>query len=282
MSVSFFEIIDSKYNSFSKSQIKIADYVKKNYDKVAYMSAKRISQELQISESTIVRFSQFLGYKGYLDFQNTLRENVKGILTTEQKIDQEYEDGSFEDIIKKSFLSDISIVRDTMINTDYEHLKDVAKKIISANKVYVLGLRSSKVLADYLSFYLNFFHSDVKPINHGASDIYEQILNLEKGDIAIFITLPRYSSRMIDYSKIIKEKEVDLVAITDVKYSPIVKYATDALYATYSLDSFIDSQVSAMSLLNALVMAIAYDNKEYAIKRLNKLEKIWSEYKVYL
>ena len=79
--------INSQYRKLSKGQKLIAKYVLENYDKVAFMTASKLSEEVGVSESTVVRFANALGYSDYPKLQDALEELMKNKLTAVQRID---------------------------------------------------------------------------------------------------------------------------------------------------------------------------------------------------
>ena len=75
-----FSIIESKMPEFSKGQKLIANYILKDYDKAAYMTASRLGATVGISESTVVRFAMELGFDGYPELQFALQSIIKNRL----------------------------------------------------------------------------------------------------------------------------------------------------------------------------------------------------------
>lgn len=277
-----FESIDANYASLSKTQRRIADFLRKNYDQAVFMTAGKLAEKLATSESTVVRFATAIGYNGYPHLQQNLRDSIKTILTTRQKIATQLEPESFEGSLRLSFLRDISDVRTTFEHLDMSMIHDIAHGIRQANHVYLLGMRSSKVLVDYLDFYLSFLHENVIPFHHGVADHFDQIINLEPGDVVIVVSFPRYAAITIDLAQIIQAQGNPIYAITDSPEAPINQYADKSIYATYSIDSFIDSHVAPMALINALITAVAYDNLEAADQKFKRLEEIWLKHGVYI
>ncbi|WP_459128835.1 MurR/RpiR family transcriptional regulator [Guggenheimella bovis] len=277
-----FETIKANYKSLSKTHKRIADFLTNHYDQAVFMTAKKLAERIQTSESTVVRFAFSLGYDGYPDLQENLRDNLKNILTSKQKLATKMEPESFEGNIKASFSTDLNNIRTTFENLNVEDLHKMAKAIREAKRVYILGRRSSKVLVDYLSFYLSFVRNDVICFHHETGDTFDQIVNLTDGDVVIVISFPRYSKQTLHYAEIIKKAGHTIFAITDNYDSPITHFSDASIYATYSLDTFIDSHVAPMALINALVTAIAYDNIEEVTKKFEALEQIWTEYNVYI
>lgn len=277
-----FEAIDEKYHRLSKTHRKIADFLRKHYDQAVFMTAKKLAERLQTSESTVVRFAVSVGFDGYPELQQNLRDNIKTILTTKQKLTTKLEPMSFEGSLRNSFNRDVSDIRATAEALQVADVHDMAKAIQDAKRVYILGQRSSKILVDYLNFYLSFLHTDIVSFHQNVGDFFDQVVGIEEGDVVVVISFPRYSSSTIKMAEIIKKQGIKLFAITDSPQAPITNYAELSIFASYSIDSFIDSHVAPMALINALVTAIAYDNLESATEKFQKLEEIWEEYNVYL
>ena len=82
--------IDQGYLKFSKGQKKLADYIRKNYDKAAFLTAAKMGEVVSVSESTVVRFATALGYKGYPEFQKALEELVRTRLNSIQRMEVTY------------------------------------------------------------------------------------------------------------------------------------------------------------------------------------------------
>lgn len=277
-----FEAIDEKYPRLSKTHRKIADFLRKHYDQAVFMTARKLAERLQTSESTVVRFAVSIGFDGYPELQQNLRDNIKTILTTKQKLTTKLEPMSFEGSLRNSFNRDVSDIRSTSEALQFSDVHDMAKAIQEAKRVYILGQRSSKILVDYLHFYLSFLHTDVVSFHQNVGDFFDQVVGIEEGDVVVVISFPRYSSSTIHMAEILKKQGIKIYAITDSAQAPITNYAELSIFASYSIDSFIDSHVAPMALINALVTAIAYDNLESATEKFQKLEEIWEEYSVYL
>ncbi len=276
-----FEIIEAAYPSLSKSQKRIADYYLYNYDQAVFMTAKKLAQRLGISESTVVRFAVTVGYKGFPKLQEHLRVSIKNVMTTKQRLTIKKEPQSLEDNIRNSFARDVQDIRSTHESLNIKNVQMIAKALMKSKRIYVIANRSSKIIADYLVYYLNFFHPDVHATHHGVNEIYEQLNHLMEEDLVVIINFPRYTNRTLELAKLVHSKGIAILAVTDAQDAPIVQYATYELYASYSFDSFIDSHTASMSLINALVTAIAYENYEEASERLQHLEELWKQYDTY-
>jgi DNA-binding MurR/RpiR family transcriptional regulator len=114
-----------------------------------------------------------------------------------------------------------------------------------------------------------------------GSEIFEQIMNIGKEDVMIAISFPRYSKRIINAVDYAKTKDANVIAISDSELSPIAYQADQVLVAESDMVSFVDSLAAPMSLINAIIVAIAKLQQDELTVRLHRLEEIWDEYDVY-
>lgn len=273
--------IEKNYFRLSKGQKRIADFILQNYDKVAFMTASVLGESTGVSESTVVRFADALDYDGYPKLQKALQESIKTKLTTVQRFELSKDLDKESSYSKKVMNADMDNIRRTLDSIDENVLEMVVEEIHNARKVYILGMRSSSVLANYLGFYLNFILKDVVVVPAGALDMFDYLINITSEDVLITISFPRYAKRTFDIVNFAKSQGATILGITDSPMSPLEPFVKHALYAKYNMNTFIDSLVAPMSLINALIQSISIKEKERVESNFEKLEDIWNEYKIY-
>lgn len=274
--------IEAEFSTYSKGQKKIAEYIIKHYDKAAFMTASKLGQEVGISESTVVRFANALGYEGYPELQAALSEIVKTKLTSLQRMEIAYDKMANEDILSKVINSDISKMRSTLENIDKKAFDRAVEEILNAKKIYILGVRSAAAISNFLGFYFNLLFTDVRLVHTtSVSEMFEQILRAEKGDVVIGVSFPRYSRRTIKALEYAKMRGATVISITDTPRSPLVPQSDISLFAKTDMVSFVDSLVAPLSVVNALIVAIGMRKKQEIAQTLSDLENIWEEYNVY-
>ena len=275
--------IEEKYASFSKGQRRIADYILKNYDKAAFMTATKLGSSADISESTVVRFASELGYSGYPEMKRALQSVVRKRLTSVQRIEVSKDLLENSDILSAVLSADIEQINMTMQEAVREDFKKAVDAIVSAKHIYVFGLRSSSALAGFMGFYFNLLFDNVRVVNeYSMSDVFEQIMRVGDGDVFIGLCFPRYSKRTIRAMHYAKERGANVIGITDAQSSPIAKIADVTLCARSDMISFVDSLVAPMSIVNALIVASSAKAKGSDLENdFEKLEKMWSEFDVY-
>ena len=274
--------IESRMPDFSKSQKIISNYILKDYDKAAYMTASKLGAEVHVSESTVVRYAIELGFEGYPEFQHALQEIVRTKLTSFQRMEVTNNLIGDGDVLTKVLLSDIDKIKRTVEEIDRKAFDEAVDSIVNAKHIYILGLGSASVLARALNHSLRMIFDDVKLIMaSSANEIYEQTISIGKGDVMIAISFPRYSKKVVNTVAFAKNSGAGVIALTDSAASPIASHADQALYARSDMASFSDSLVAPLSVINALVVAVSRKKQDELTVRLHQLEKIWEEYNVY-
>ncbi len=267
---------------FSKGQRLIARYIADNYDKAAFMTAGKLGKTVGVSESTVVRFATELGYEGYPEMRKALQELVRTRLTSVQRIAAAREMMDSANVLKAVMGADMEKLRVTFEELDRESFEAAVDAILSGEKVYILGMRSSSALAAFLGFYLNYLMDNVYVVSDGiGGEVYEQMLRIGEGDVFFAISFPRYTSGSLRAAHFAKERGARIVALTDNSTSPFAGLADVVLYAKSDMVSFLDSLVAPLSVLNAIIIAISARRRESLDATFENLEKLWDEYEVF-
>ncbi|SKA83153.1 transcriptional regulator, RpiR family [Caloramator quimbayensis] len=275
------KLIQVRFPRMSKGQKLIAEYILKHYDKAAFMTAAKLGNTVGVSESTVVRFANELGFSGYPKLQVALQELIKNKLTSVQRIEISSDFISEENALKSVLKADMENIRATLEKINNNTFDRVVNEIFNAKRIYIVGFRSSQALADFLGFYLGLILDNVRVVSNGVSDIFEQLLRVGEGDMVIGIGFPRYSSRTVEALKFAKSKNAKVVAVTDSLLSPLASNSDLTLIAQSNMASFVDSLVAPLSVINALIVAVGLREKENISETFKTLENIWEEYNIY-
>ena len=275
-------VIQNSMPTFSKGQRLIARFILESYDKAAFMTASKLGKTVNVSESTVVRFAAELGYDGYPSMQKALQEMIRNKLTSIQRIEVANDRIGNQDILSMVMQSDIEKIRMTLEETDRASFRQAVDAILSAHRIYILGVRSAAALADFLGFYFNLIFDNIVLVHTtSASEIFEQLLRVGPEDVVIGISFPRYSSRTVKAMRFAKDRGANVIALTDSEASPLAEIATETLLAKSDMASFVDSLVAPLSLVNALIVAVSRKKSEELSTTFSALERIWDEYGVY-
>ena len=274
--------IDDGYKKFSKGQKKLADFIREDYDKAAFLTAAKMGEEVGVSESTVVRFAMALGYDGYPGFQKALGELVRTKLNSIQRMEVTYGRISQGEILTSVLQSDIEKIKLTMGSIDHEAFEVAVDTILNAKRIYVIGIRSCAPLAEFLAFYLNLICENVTAVHtNSSSEIFEQLIRISEDDVIIGISFPRYSMRTLKALEFASNRKAKVITLTDSVHSPMTLYSSCNLIARSDMASIVDSLVAPLSVINALVVALCMRKQKEVVATLEDLEKIWDEYQVY-
>ena len=275
-------MIEEGMHTFSKGQKRIANYILEHYDKAAYMTASKLGTLVGVSESTVVRFAIELGFEGYPEMQKSLQELIRMKLTSVQRVEVTNSLIGEGDVLEKILMSDAEKIRRTLEEVDREAFEAAVDKIVSADKIYIIGVRSSSSLAGFLNFNFRMIFDNVKFVQTtSGSEMFEQIMSIGPNDVLIAISFPRYSKRIVNAVEYAHNAGADVISLTDSHQSPIAGVADQLLLARSDLVSFVDSLVAPLSIINAIIVAVSRKKMDDIRVRFEKLEKIWDEYEVY-
>ncbi|MBQ6951419.1 MAG: MurR/RpiR family transcriptional regulator [Clostridia bacterium] len=264
----------------SKSHRLIADYIVEHYDKAVFMTAAMLGDIVGVSESTVVRFAVALGYEGYPQLQHSLQELVRHRLTAVQRFEMS-SDMAENAVLSTVLKADMMNIRHTADAIDEKAFADVVNKMLSARTIYILGLRSAAPLAQFFAYYLSFIFEDVRLVAASSTDVFESIARIRKEDVLIGISFPRYSTRTLEAMRFAQECGAQVIGITDGLMSPLYRQADICLTARTDMASFVDSLVAPLSLVNALLVALAMKKRDDLSRHFEKLEGIWDAYSIY-
>ena len=275
-------LLETKAVSFSKGQKRIAQYLIESYDKAAFMTANRLGKTVGVSESTVVRFAVELGFDGYPSMQKAMQEMVVNRLTSVQRIEVAHDRIGDQDILSMVLQSDMEKLRQTGETVDRKEFQAAVDSILNARRIYIIGVRSAAPLANFLAHYLNYMFDNVQVVTaSGSSEMFEKIVGIEASDAVVAFSFPRYSTSTAKGARYCRSTGATVIGVTDSHLSPLGQNCDHVLLTKSDMVSLADSLVAPLSVVNALVVALAARREKEISKTFGELEHIWEEYNVY-
>jgi len=264
------------------TQKRVMDFVLKRPEEVVFLTASRLALRLDLSDTSIVRLAQALGYDGYPDLQRHLRRLVQDRLVTVGRLGETAKRAETEeDIFRNVLLRDAGNLARTVEDTDLKSFRGVVESLRDAERVFVIGLRSTNCLASFLSTALKFLRKDVVQLLPGKGEMWEELTDLGPQDVVVGFSFPRYTRITVEVIMYAREMGARVVAVTDSELSPLAGSADWVLTVPYEIDSYMESFTAALSLVNAIVTALAFKNRENTIETLREMEESWAARGVY-
>ena len=282
MNKDILKLLETLVPTFSKGQRKIAAYITESYDKAAFMTASRLGKAVGVSESTVVRFAVELGYDGYPSMQKAMQEMVLNRLTSVQRIGVASDRIGNQDVLSTVLQADGEKLRQTNESISREAFQAAVEAILKARRIYIIGVRSASVLVSFLGYYLNYMFDNIYAIAASSEgELLEKLLNVSREDVVIAFSFPRYSTSTITGAQHCHSVGAKVVGITNSNLSPLGQCSDHVLVAKSDMVSLVDTLVAPLSVVNALIVALAAGREQELSKTFDTLEQVWEEYNVY-
>lgn len=276
-----YKLINEKRSEMSKSQHKIADFILENPHSIPFLTGAKLAELTGVSEATIVRFATFLGFSGYNDMQKELARTIEKRLNTVERLAMSpSEFTETEKVIYDHFNGDINNIKKTMEQLNIEDFEQAAEYILKAKRIYIIANRSAFSLGTFLQYYFNIILGKSQHI-YSTESAFDNIHDVNKDDVVIGISYARYTKSTLDVVSYAQERGAKIIALTDNLSSPITAYANIALFASSDMNSFIDSFVAPLSVINALIAFVGNKQRKVTEKRLQSYEQLWDRYDVF-
>lgn len=275
------QLVRKKAALLTKSERKLLDYVLTHDEESVFLNIKKLAERVNVSEATVVRFSRALGFKGFPEFQRELRLLFRKKLTSTSRLQKTIANGADEgEILIKVLQTDINNIAETLKEVSAQDFAQFIELMDSAERIVIVGLRSSYSLAFFLGIALEFLQKNVWIVQPGVGNMWDRLIGLKRSDLLIGISFPRYTKLAIEVMHYAKSRNVKTLAITDSHISPLAQYADHILVAHYKMNSFIESLTAPLSLINAIITGLAVHNKQKTMKSLKELEQVWRNQQV--
>ncbi len=278
----FAELFQKHLPEMSKGQKRIAEFITENAERAAYLTAARLGEMADVSESTVVRFAFLLGFPGYPEFQKALQTSLKASMTPNQRMKVTNLRVGDGDLIHSVMNGDAERIRATADQLDREAFSQAVDAILKADNIYIHGARSAAALSSFFHFNLNLIFDKVRLLQPTSTgEIFEQMLSISENDVLIAISFPRYSTKIVKAVHYARSQGAYVIALTDSKASPIAPDASCLLTAQSDMVSYADSLVAPLSIINAIIAEISRQKEPEITARFDRMEQLWEEYEVY-
>ena len=275
-------LIRVRMSGLSKGHKRIAEYILANYEKCAFLTAAKLGEVVGVSESTAVRFPAALGFSGYPEFQKALEDILQEKIHSFDRIDVLNSHMTTNMVVNNVMSMDARKIEHTLKSFDTTSFDMAVEDIMAAESVYIIGARSCESLAEFFGYYLRMVKKNVQVVKTGnTNELFEQMMYIGEGDVAIGISFPRYSMRTLKAMEFANNRQARVISITDSVHSPMNMYSSCNLFARSDMASIVASLVAPLSVINALIVALCMKKQGEVAKTLETLEDIWNEYQVY-
>ncbi len=279
--VDFGQVISDHYGELTKSERHIADYLRKNQEESAFLSVSELAQRLDLSEATLVRFARSLGFDSYPAMREVLQENFRRRVTHSARLRSRLDDlREAGDIFERLVVSEMDYMTQSLESVNREALHQAIDLLGKRKRVFIFGLGPSVSLVELMKIRLERFGWQVVPLTTAGHEFLEPLLSMTEDDLLFVICFFDVSPAVrlvLDYAR---EVHCPIIMLTDTLGSIIGDQADVVLSARRGPVSGFHSLVVPMTIINALLLAVAGEEAD-VMAHLDKLDELRERLKKY-
>lgn len=272
--------VSNLYQDFSAGQKKVADLFVKQPIFLAFSSALEVGRNVNVSESTVIRWAQKLGYKGYAEFQQIVQQKL-----AQERLEQLNADSTTQtdgqSLLKNLINSDISNLQQLKQSLDEDRLLQAVDLISQAEHIYVTGNTFDYGMAYSFTTWLNHTVDHTEMLIYGDGQYYLQLSKLDFTSTVIGFAFPRYEKVVTETLCTAREQGSKIIVITDSDQAPAVHYADIVLEVPMNSDLGIDSYTAASALLTSIMRFLFVKEHEKVKLNYDRTEAMYLRKNVY-
>ncbi len=272
-----YEKINSQKRTFSKGFNKIANYFLRDPQVFAMNSATQAGVLIGVSETTIIRFANGLGYSGYSELQQDVQQSFFNKSNLSGFLDSKSLDSDSSSPIKNLIFNDINNIQQFISQISEKDLEKVVEKLTEANRILTCGVRSSHSFASWFTFALDLIRGDTRLYQPNLDDVLLRISELDKSSVVVAFSFHRYAVDTIHLAKLAKRQGAYIIAFTDSTFAPITKHADTVLPIQLQVKSTLDVAPIAFTLMNSIISSVSLKSPVHFQERINSFDSIRTE-----
>jgi DNA-binding MurR/RpiR family transcriptional regulator len=273
--IDFSQVISDHFNRLTKSEKRIANYLRKNQEESAFLAAGEIADRLGLSEATLVRFARTLGFTSYPAMRTVLQEAFRRRVTHATRLQGRLEDlRQGGDIFERLVVSEIDYLSQALETVDRQALHKTVDLIRSRGRIYVFGVGPSISLVDLLEIRLKRFGKQVVALTTAGREILESLILMDKNDLLIVICFFDVSGTLQLVLDFANEVSCPVIMLTDTLGAIIGDKADVVLAARRGPMAEFHSLVVPMTIINTILLAVANEDREQVMGNLDRLDQM--------
>ncbi len=268
-------IISEKYPDLTKSEKRIANFLRKNQEESAFLAAGEIAKRLNLSEATLVRFARTLGFPSYPAMRTVLQENFRRRVTHSSRIRGRLDDlREAGDIFDRLAVTEIDYLSQAIDSIDRKAMAKAVDLFKEHKRVFVFGLGPSISLVDLMEIRLRRFGKDVVPLINSGREVIESLIMLQPDDLLFVICFFDQNPTLNLVLEYGQEVGCPIIMLTDTLDTILNGKADVTLSARRGPVGAFHSLVVPMTVINSLLLSVAGTDQENVMENLDKLDTL--------
>ena len=274
---SIMKVIEQKHMDLTPKGKLLADFVVSNPGKVVFMTTKEYSKACHVSEATVVRFVGQLGYGGYSNFIQALRDLLDTELNLIDRLDLADIKGPGADRFQRVVFEEIDNLKQLLVSMDLKKIDSVVERLHSSPSIIVIGSRLSFTLSYYFGWSLTKIKTNIQILKGSDSTTLDTLTFAPENSLVIIIATTRYPNELIRIGKFVQRLNHRLIVLTDSSTCPLIQFADESLVAPLRNIPFIGSPTALGCLINFIIQELAAKKGPELKNHQQKLEQTYWE-----
>jgi DNA-binding MurR/RpiR family transcriptional regulator len=264
--------IKTRFDEFSRSQKDVAQYIVDHLDEAAFQTAEELARRANTSSSTVVRFSQALGFEGFPELQQAARDEYRrrvgqsGIATEALSAPTplfSLDHTEFEAALAADHVN----VEDTAHKLSRSDVEAAVDAIVSAEKVLIAGTDQMAFFASYLRHLLMLLDLRAEIVASPSQEALGRLSRIDASTLVVGLSAGRPHPLITRTMKLARHRKAPTLAITDATLSEVARLARIRLYYSSNTPAFVRSHTALLSLIQALAYGVyARDAQQYDVR----------------
>lgn len=271
------EEINANFDKLTPSERKLANTLLANYPMAGLETITDLAVAAGVSTPTVMRTAKKLGFSGYSDMQNTLREELKSTFAEPVSTYKQWAGNVPADHILNLFTEAIiTNIRQSLKQLNQIAFDEIVQLLADENiSIHLVGGKITRVFAEYLYTHLQVIRKNVYMLPATPALWSHHLLNVSSGDVLITFDVRRYDPDLLELSKLAFNRGVTNLLFTDQWLSPIEKYSRHYIKSHIEAPSAWDSGVVILFFVESIIAAIEQTTRHVSSSRIKELEKIY-------
>jgi DNA-binding MurR/RpiR family transcriptional regulator len=246
--------ITERFDEFSRSQKDVARYIVHHLDEAAFQTAEELARRADTSSSTVVRFSQALGFEGYPELQQAAIEEYRNRVAEQDGPSQlfDFDHSEFE----ASLAAEHANVEDTARNLTREQVEACVSALASAQRVMILGVDQMAFFASYLRHLLALLDIRAEVVSSPRQDSITRLSRVGDDTLVIAFSAGRAHPLVVRAMKLARHRRAHTLSISDATLSEVGEHAELTLYYSSNSPSFTRSNAALLAIVQALAYGV--------------------------
>lgn len=261
----------------------MANVLLENYPVSGLSSVTAVAQAADVSTPTVIRMVQKLGFAGFVEFQQTLRQELSAQISDPiKKRDQWAAEVPDSHILNRFTDAVTANLRQTVAQIDPATFDAAAELLSDPNRhIYIAGGRITRSLGDYLFNHMQVIRPNVTQLGNASGVWPHYLLDMKPGDAVVLFDIRRYENVLLRLAEQVAERQAKIVLITDQWGSPITKHARLKFNCRVEAPSAWDSGVAVMLVVETLITAVEELTWSESKDRMEALERLFDKTRLF-